>query len=124
MLSEFKEGIMPTTVIFYSVNDKFRLGADTIQKEERYNDGRVKTPSLCIEFFGGVYQTESKKEVDVIKASNEYKLGRVRIISETELDILMATKAGKISGITENPKDYQVPKVHETTTSSESDNVS
>ena len=87
-------------VIFYSINEKFRLGADKIQREERFNDGRVSVPSKVILFYGGVYKTSDPKEIDVIKNCAEFKLGRVRIINMEELDFLTKLKAETIAKIT------------------------
>lgn len=80
-------------ITFYSINRSFKLGADSIQREERYSDGSHKQSAKVIEFNEGIYVTDDKKEIAVIKSCNEYKTGRVRIITETDVEKLLKVRA-------------------------------
>lgn len=85
-------------VIFFSTNKTFKLGADSIQREVR-DGGVVITPAKVIEFYQHVYKTSDKKEIEVLKACNEFKTKQLRIISEDEFNKYLKVQAMELADI-------------------------
>lgn len=84
---------MAGTIFYNPHNKEFRLGADAIQPEVRYSDGRIKTPAESIKFNQGIYRPPTSKHEQVVKECQEFKDGRVRIVTEEELQQIMAATA-------------------------------
>lgn len=77
-------------VIFHSVNKEYKLGADKIQAEERFSDGRMYQQSKIINFVDHIYKTSDPAEIEIIKNASDFALGRVRVIDEKKLGSLLA----------------------------------
>jgi len=79
--------------IYWSGSEKFKLGADSIQQEEHFVDGRMKSPAATINFFGNVYRTNDPAEQRVIETCPEFKQGLVREVTPNQLSTAQAAEA-------------------------------
>lgn len=81
-------------VIFWSINENYRIGAESLQAEERNSiSGRVMIPSGVIVFYKNFHKTSNPNEIAFLKALHDFELGRVKIVSPGEYEHLMKSKA-------------------------------
>lgn len=102
---------MPVTrAIFHSRNKGHRIGADSVQAEVRYADGRIAKPSHMIVFDNGLFVTEKPAEIKVIEGTTEFKLGRIKRVTQEQAHEIIAVEAKKLN------LPVEVMKEHETLT--------
>jgi len=101
---------MATRVIFYSKNRCHRIGADKIQGEVRYSDGRIARPSHMIVFDNHLFITTDSREIKLIKETDEFRLNRIRQVTEEEAHNIIAEEAKKLGLPVEAIKEHEILK--------------
>ena len=82
--------------LFHSVNKSHRIGADEIQHEIRYPDGRIERPSHVIPFDNHLFRTTNKREAKIVRETTDFQYGRIREITEAEAQKLIAVEAQRL----------------------------
>lgn len=84
-------------VIFHSRNKSHRIGADKIQHEMRYPDGKIEKSSHVISFANNLFVTTNLKEANIVRETPDYQMGTIREITEEEMNKLVAEHAQNLS---------------------------
>lgn len=91
--------IPPKAKIYYApYNAGYMLGADKIDPEEVYPNGKVRRRSRVISFRDHLYKTDRKTEQEYIENSDDFRLKRVVLITDEEVGKLRLVKSMIKSG--------------------------
>ena len=88
---------MAHKVIFHSRNKSHRIGADRIQHEIRYPDGKIERSSHVISFANNLFVTTNLKEANIVRDTPDFQMGTIREITEEEMNKLVAKHAQSLS---------------------------
>lgn len=84
-------------VIFHSRNKSHRIGADGIQREIRYADGKIERSSHVISFTNNLFVTTNLKEANIVRETADFQMGTIRQITEEEMNKLIAARANALA---------------------------
>ena len=78
-------------VIFYAPkNRELTIGAEAIHPEKRnMATGAQIRPSGVLQFYNGMFKTSDKKEIDHLRGTTSFAIGRIREISQDEADVVV-----------------------------------